>query len=86
MVSKKGIDLLGTSVVNYICGLMELMCGENCWLCSASWIRNMSSTYLSQRLGGLGAVLMALDSNSSMNRSATIVMMWEPMAVPWTCS
>ena len=32
----------------------------------------MSSTYLSQSLGGLGVVLMALDSNSSMNMLPTV--------------
>ena len=31
----------------------------------------MSSTYLTQSLGGLGEVLMALDSTSSMNRLPT---------------
>ena len=35
-VSKNGMDplVLGTSAVNCMCGPMELMCCENCWLCS----------------------------------------------------
>ena len=47
---------------------MELMCWMNCRLCSACWMTEVSSTYLSHRLGGFGAGLMALDSKSSLNR------------------
>ena len=39
-VCKKGMDpsLLGTSMMNCMCGSMELMCCKNCWLYSACWI------------------------------------------------
>ena len=60
-VSKKGMEplSLGFSVVNWICGSMELICWRIFWLCSACWITKVSSTSLSQSLGGLGEVLMA---------------------------
>ena len=85
-VSMKGMNLLllGTSVVNCMCGSMELMCCKNCWLCSAYWMTKVSFTYLCQRLGGLVAVLMALDSNCSINRLAMMGLMGEHMASPWT--
>ena len=46
----------------------------------------VSCTYLIQSLGVFGAELMALDSNSSMNRLAIRGLMGEPMAASWTCS
>ena len=46
----------------------------------------MSSTYLSDILVGLVAVLMALISNSSMIRLAIIGIMGEPIAAPHACS
>ena len=45
----------------------------------------MSSTYLSQILGGLGEVLRALTSKSSINRLATTGFMGDPIAVTCTC-
>ena len=68
-------------MVNSICGSMELI-----WLCFACWMTKVSSIYLSQSLGGIGAVLMALDSNLSMNMLATKGLVGEPIATPWTCS
>ena len=83
-LSKNGIDLLllETSVVTCICGSMELMWCKNCWLCSAFWMAKVSSKYLSQSLRGFGGVLMAMDSNPSMNRLATMVLMRDPIAAP----
>ena len=69
--------LLGTSAVNCICGSMELM---QC----ACWMTKVSSTYLSQSLGGLVVVLMTLDSDSYINRFATMWLIGQPMADPWT--
>ena len=51
-------------------GPMELMCWRNWWLCSTCWMTKVSSTYLSHSLGGLGAEVMVLDSNSSRNMLA----------------
>ena len=81
-LSQKGIEplSLGFSVVNWICAPMEFMCWRNCWLCSACWMTKVSCTYLSHNLGGLGPVLMALVSNSSMIWLATRRHMRESMA------
>ena len=77
-VSRKGMEPLsvGFSVLNCICGLMEFW--RNYLLCSACWMTKVSFTYLSHRLCGLGAVLMTLDSNSSMNRLAIRGLMGNP--------
>ena len=69
--------------MNCICGSMELNCLKNFWLCYAFLDDKVLSIYLSQSLCGLGAVLMALDSNSFMNRLATNGPLGEPRAAPW---
>ena len=46
----------------------------------------VSSTKLFQRVGGVGAVDSALISKSSMNKLATIGLMGDPIAAPFTCS
>ena len=86
-LSKNHVDplVLGTSVVNCMCGSMELLCCKNCCLCSAFWMTKVSSTYLSHSLGGWRTVLIASDSKSSMNRLTTTGLIGEPMAAPWTC-
>ena len=71
-------NTLGLSVVNGICGSMELICWRNCWLYLACWVTKVSSTCLSHSLGGLGVVLMALGSNSSTNRLTTRGLMGNP--------
>ena len=57
---------------------MRLMFCKNCWLCSACWMTKVASACLSQSLGGLGAMLMALVSNSSMNRLVMMGLMGSP--------
>ena len=49
--------VLGTSAVNCMCGSKELVCCKNRWLCSTFQIKKVSSTYLSQSLGGWGVEL-----------------------------
>ena len=44
----------GSPMVNCICGSCELMCCSNCWLCFASWVAKVSSTYHSHRWGVWG--------------------------------
>ena len=65
---------------------MELMCCKKWWLGSAFWVTNVSSTYLNHILAGLVAVLMALVSNSPMDKVDTIGMMGDPIAAPCSCS
>ena len=88
MVIKNGMDplLLGTYVANCVLRSIELVWCRNCWLCSACWMTKVSLTYLSQSLGGMGAVLMALYSSPSVNKLATMGIIGETMAVSWTCS
>ena len=45
----------------------------------------MSSTYLNQMFGGLGADVNALLSKFSIYRFATTGETGEPMAAPWVC-
>ena len=52
---------------------------------SALWMTQISSMYLSQILGGLRAVLMALTSKSFMNRLVTKGLVGDPIAAPCTC-
>ena len=64
------------SVINVLQELLVLFC---------LLVTKVSSIHLSQSLDGLEAVLMALDSNSSKNRLATMGLIGKPMALPWTC-
>ena len=57
----------------------------NMWVNGINVLKELLAVFC-QSLSGLGRVLMDLDSNSSRNRLATIWLMGEPMAVPWTCS
>ena len=36
----------GSSMMNCMCGSCVLMCCSSCWLCFASWMTKVSSTYL----------------------------------------
>ena len=85
-VSRKGNDpcCVG-STVNWMCGSWLLMCCSRSWLCSALLMTNVSSTNLSQRVGG-GKGLGALTSNSSLKMLAMRVLMGDPIAAPCTCS
>ena len=88
LVSRNGIEpsVPGSSTVNSMLGSCKLMWCSSCVLYSALWITRVSSTKLTQRHGGCGAVLSAFTSNSSVNRLAIRGLMGEPMAAPWTCS
>ena len=60
----------GANTVGNLSGELNMWVnGINIWkellAMFAYWMTKVSSTYLSQSLGGLGAVLMALDLNSS---------------------
>ena len=46
------------------------------------WMTKVSSTYLTHNIHRWLAELMALVSNSSMNRLATVGLMGDPMAAP----
>ena len=85
--SRNGRDpsSLCSSQVNWICWSTELMWSKKAILCDDSRIVNVSSTYLLQKEGGWGDVLMAFFSNSSIKRLATIGLMGEPMAAPSCC-
>ena len=47
--------------------------------------QQLSSTYRFQNLGGWGYVERALDSTSSMTKSAATTETGDPIAVPWIC-
>ena len=88
IVTRKGIDpsALSSSVVNWMCGSLLLMCSRNYSFPAESMTTQVSSTYLFQILGGYWAVLMALVSKSSIKRLATMGLMVDPIAAPWGCS
>ena len=81
LVSTNGIEpsVPGSSTVNCMLGSCELTWCSSCVLFSALWITRVSSTNLTKRCGGCGAVLRAFTSNSSMNRLALRGLMGEPM-------
>ena len=64
----------------------ELRCCRKDSLDDLLMMMNVSSTNLFQRVGGVGAVDSALTSKFSMNRLATIGLMGDPIAAPFTCS
>ena len=73
------------SAVNWILVSMVLMWQ---WKSSTRWAlgaQQVSSTYHFQNLGGWGYVERALDSMSSMAKSATTTETGDPMAVPRIC-
>ena len=86
-ISKTGMApcLLGASIVNWIWEFNELTKVRNCWVCSAFWMTEVLSLYLSQILRGLEAVLMALTSSLPINRLATKGLMGEPMTTSCPC-
>ena len=61
-----------SSMVNCMCGSCVLICCSSYWLCSASWMTKVSSTYLSHKWG-CGAELKALTSNIFL---VSIPMQW----------
>ena len=68
MVSKKGMDpsSLFSSPVNFMAGSTLFMCWRKPCLLTSLWMTKVSSTYLHQNLGGVGAVLRAFCSKYSM--------------------
>ena len=62
IVSRKGIDpsALASSVVNWMCGSMLLMCSRKLFFFAEFMTTQVSSTYFFQILGGYSSVLMAL--------------------------
>ena len=83
VVSKKERPLsLSTSLVNCMCGLIELRWAWNS--CTYSFGRQtwLSSTYLYHHLGGWAAVEIALSSTNSITRLAMVALRGEPMAQP----
>ena len=88
IVSKKGMEpsSLLSSTVNLMAGSTLLMCCRKLCLLASLWMTKVSSTYLPQYLGGLGAVLGAFCSKYSIYRLATMGLTGEPMAAPSTCS
>ena len=83
-VSRKGrvTSGFGSYMMNYMGGSCEVMCCSNCWLCYASWMTKVSSTYLSHRWGGCGTVIRALTSNFSINRLGMRGLIGESMSGP----
>ncbi len=73
------------SAVNWIVASIVLMW----WWKSSMWwalrAQQVSSTYRFQSFGGWGNVDRALDSTSSMTKSAATTETGDPMAVPWIC-
>ena len=86
-MSRNGIDpsSLTSSQVNFMFWWMELRCCRKLLLSSFFIIVKVSSTYLFQNDGGVGDVLRAWTSRSSMNRFATIGLIGDPMAAPSVC-
>ena len=71
-MSRKGIDpsSLVSSQVNLMLGCMELRCSRKLSLLFFLMMVNVSSTYLFHKVGGVGDVLMAWVSKSSMYKLA----------------
>ena len=73
------------SAVNWIVASMVLMWR---WKSSTRWAlraQQVFSTYRFKNLDGWGYVERALDSTSSITRSAATTETGDPMAVPWIC-
>ena len=88
MISRKGMDLslLTSSQVNLMLGWIELRCCRKLFLLSFLMMVHVSSTYLFHKAGGVVDVLMAWTSRSSINRLATIGLMWHLIAASSVCS
>ena len=87
-ISKKANDPSSSesSQVKWMLTSIELRCFKKASLCDFWMMMKVSSTNLFQRVGGVGAVDSALISKSSMNKMATIGLMGDPIAAPFTCS
>ena len=85
--SRNGRDpsSLCSSQVNWMCWSTELMWSRKASLCDDSKMVKVSSTYLFQKQGGCGAVLIAFCSKSSIKMLATIGLIGEPIAAPSSC-
>ena len=87
MMSRNSIDpsSLTSSQVNLMLLWMEFRCCRKLVLSSFFIIVKVSSTNLFHHDGGVGDVLMAWTSRSSMNRFATIGLIGDPMAAHSVC-
>ena len=87
-MSRKAIDpsSLVSSQVNLMLGCMELRCSRKLSLLFFLMMVNVSSTYLFHKVGGVGDVLMAWVSNSSMYKLAINGLIGDPIAAPSVCS
>ena len=74
------------STVNMMAGSMLFICSRRLCLCSSCLMTKVSSTYLSQSLGAVVAVLRAVLSKCSMWRLATMGLTGDPIAGTSTCS
>ena len=86
-MSRNGIDpsSLTSSQVNFMFWWMEFRCCRKLLLSSFFIIVKVSSTNLFQNDGGVGDVLIAWTSRSSMNRFATIRLIGDPMSALSVC-
>ena len=65
---------------------MEFICSKKASLCDFLMIVKVSSTHLFHSIGVYGDVARALISRSSMNKSATMGLIGDPVAAPSICS
>ena len=77
---------LVSSVVNMMEGSIELMSCKNSPLWDCYCMAKVSSTYLFHILGGFTADGMALCSNDSIYKLATMRVTGDPMAAHLVCS
>ena len=86
-ISKKAMDpsSFESSQVKWMLSSIEFRCCKKVSLCDLWMMMKVSSTNLFQRMGGVGAVDSALTSKASMNKLATIGLIGDPIAAPFTC-
>ena len=79
-MSKKGMEpsLLVSSLENMMFGSIDFMCSRKLLLLAFLMMVKVSSTYIFHRTGGVGEVLMAWTSRSSINKLATMGLIGEP--------
>ena len=80
-----GASGLASSAVNMMEGPTQLMCCENSSLCDCCCMTKVSSKYLVHIKGGFTAFVMALCSNDSIYKLATMGLTGDPMAAPLVC-
>ena len=87
-MSKKAMEpsSSASSQVKWMLSSMELRCCRKLSLYHLWMMMKVSSTNLFQSVGGAGAVDSSLISRSSINKLATIGLMGDPIATPFTCS